>query len=46
MDDPAHGDLILVLNAGSSSIKLAVFDHDLTECLSGIADGIGGTGSL
>jgi len=46
MDDPAQGDLILVLNAGSSSIKLAVFDHDLTETLTGIADGIGGAGRL
>src|SRR6056297_1009955 len=46
MDDPAQGDLILVLNAGSSSIKLAVFDGDLAETLTGIADGIGGTGSL
>jgi len=46
MDDPADSDLILVLNAGSSSIKLAVFDGDLAETLTGIADGIGGTGSL
>ena len=46
MGDPATGDLILVLNAGSSSIKLAVFDGDLTEKLTGIADGIGGAGQL
>lgn len=46
MSDPADSDLILVLNAGSSSIKLAVFDSDLTETLTGIADGIGGAGHL
>lgn len=46
MHGPAANDLILVLNAGSSSIKLAVFDSDLTERLSGIADGIGGPGTL
>jgi len=46
MADPARGDLILVLNAGSSSIKFAVFDGDLTERLNGIADGIGGAGRL
>ena len=32
---------ILVLNAGSSSIKFAVFDADLNQTLSGIAEGIG-----
>ena len=36
----AGGD-ILVLNAGSSSIKFALFDASLTEKLSGIAAGIG-----
>ena len=36
----AGGD-ILVLNAGSSSIKYALFDASLTEKLSGIAAGIG-----
>ncbi|MGR3460473.1 MAG: acetate/propionate family kinase [Roseovarius sp.] len=46
MTDSASGDLVLVLNAGSSSIKLAVFDGALAERLSGIADGIGGTGRL
>jgi acetate kinase len=46
MTDPASGDLVLVLNAGSSSIKLAVFDGGLAERLSGIADGIGGAGLL
>ncbi len=33
---------ILVLNAGSSSIKFALFDADLRPRLSGIAAGIGG----
>ena len=37
---------ILVLNAGSSSIKLTLFAPDLTQLLSGIADGIGGTSRL
>ncbi|MDZ7709324.1 MAG: acetate/propionate family kinase [Roseovarius sp.] len=46
MTGPAASDLILVLNAGSSSIRIAVFDSDLTERLSGIADGIGGPGTL
>ena len=41
----AAGD-ILVINAGSSSIKFAVFDGDLAEMLRGMADGIGGEGSL
>lgn len=38
--------MILVVNAGSSSLKIAVFDGDLTERLSGIADGIGGPGRV
>jgi len=38
--------MILVVNAGSSSIKIAVFDGALTEQLSGIAEGIGGAGRL
>ena len=38
--------MILVVNAGSSSIKVAVFDDGLGERLSGIADGIGGAGRL
>ena len=46
MTGPAARDLILVLNAGSSSIRIAVFDRNLTERLSGIADGIGGPGTL
>ena len=37
---------ILVLNAGSSSIKFAVFDSDLNETISGIAEGIGGASCL
>ena len=46
MTGPSTTDRILVLNAGSSSIKFAVFDGGLTQTLSGIADGIGGTGHL
>lgn len=37
---------ILVLNAGSSSIKFAVFDADLTPRHTGIAAGIGGQSFL
>ena len=37
---------ILVLNAGSSSIKFAIFDMELNEQISGIAEGIGGASSL
>ena len=37
---------ILVLNAGSSSIKFAVFNTDLNEKISGIAEGIGGSSTL
>ncbi|AUQ59635.1 acetate kinase AckA [Phaeobacter inhibens] len=32
---------ILVLNAGSSSIKFAIFDTDLNQRLAGLAEGIG-----
>lgn len=39
-------DRILVLNAGSSSIKFAVFTGDLVEEVSGIAEGIGGASRL
>jgi acetate kinase len=39
-------DTVLVLNAGSSSIKLTLFDTDLTLRLSGMADGIGGASRL
>ena len=37
---------ILVVNAGSSSIKLAVFDQALNVLLTAEASGIGGTGAL
>ena len=40
------GSHILVMNAGSSSIKTALFDSDLTEVLRIEATGIGGTGHL
>lgn len=43
MIDPAD---ILVLNTGSSSVKFAVFDAHLQERLSGVAEGIGGSGYL
>ena len=39
------GGLILVVNAGSSSIKFAVFTPDLQERLSGIAAEIGADGN-
>ncbi|MCC1491372.1 acetate/propionate family kinase [Cognatishimia sp. F0-27] len=39
-------DRILVLNAGSSSIKLAVFDDALTECITGMAEAIGGASAI
>ena len=38
--------MILVLNAGSSSLKVEVFDHDLTSHLSGAVTAIGGAGAL
>lgn len=37
---------ILVLNTGSSSVKIAVFDAQLHERISGVAEGIGGRGTL
>lgn len=43
---PGDDGLLLVINAGSSSIKVAVFDTRLTRIVEGIADSIGGTGSL
>jgi acetate kinase len=46
MAGPGDTDLVLVLNAGSSSIKFAVFDGNLNDVLSGMADGIGGPGTL
>lgn len=42
---PASGD-ILVLNAGSSSIKFALFDADLVEKHTGLAAQIGGAATL
>ncbi len=45
MTEGGAGD-ILVLNAGSSSIKFALFDADMGERLSGVANGIGGTSAL
>lgn len=38
--------LLLVLNAGSSSIKFAVFRDDLSQVVAGLAEGIGGTAHL
>ncbi len=46
MSRPGVSDLVLVLNAGSSSIKLAIFDGQLVQVLTGIAEGIGGPGTL
>jgi acetate kinase len=46
MASPASDGPVLVLNAGSSSIKFALFDADLTEELSGIAEFIGGASTL
>ncbi|MCT4556949.1 MAG: acetate/propionate family kinase [Pelagimonas sp.] len=37
---------ILVFNAGSSSIKFALFDETMSETLSGMADAIGGASRL
>lgn len=37
---------ILVVNAGSSSIKFAVFDAEMNEVLSGMAEAIGGASRL
>lgn len=46
MADPAQATSILVLNAGSSSIKFAVFDETVSEILSGMAEAIGGASKL
>ncbi|WP_299787000.1 acetate/propionate family kinase [uncultured Marivita sp.] len=46
MAGPAHDGPILVLNAGSSSIKFALFNGALALILSGIADSIGGASTL
>lgn len=44
--DTGSSDRILVLNAGSSSIKFAVFNAALVEEINGIAEGIGGASRL
>ena len=46
MADPATDDCVLVINAGSSSIKFALFDHELDLKISGIAAEIGSAGFL
>jgi acetate kinase len=46
MTEPGDQGLVLVLNAGSSSIKFAVFDRNLTQKIAGIAEGIGGASRL
>lgn len=46
MSRPGQQGPILVLNAGSSSIKFALFDTMLSPILSGMADGIGGASQL
>lgn len=38
--------MILVINAGSSSLKIELFDHTLTSHLTGSVSGIGNTGTL
>jgi acetate kinase len=38
--------MILVVNAGSSSVKVALFDEDVREVLRGSVSEIGGTGEL
>lgn len=45
MEDPAQM-RVLVLNAGSSSIKFAVFNGGLREEITGVAEGIGGASRL
>jgi len=46
MARPAQTGPILVLNAGSSSIKFALFDQKLHETVGGIAESIGGASRL
>jgi acetate kinase len=46
MGDPVISDSILVLNAGSSSIKFAVFDSNLDQRLSGLTAEIGTAGFI
>ncbi len=43
---PGGRDLILVINAGSSSIRFALYDRELAPVLRGMAAGIGGESSL
>jgi acetate kinase len=38
--------MLLVVNAGSSSIKIAVFDDDLGQVVSGSVTEIGGKGQV
>lgn len=46
MADSVSDGPVLVLNAGSSSIKFALFDAALVQTLSGMADAIGGASTL
>lgn len=46
MQDHGKGNAILVVNAGSSSIKFAVFDSAMSEVISGMAEAIGGASRL
>lgn len=46
MSGSGPSDLVLVVNAGSSSIKVALFTPDLAPHLSGVADAIGGEARL
>lgn len=46
MGGAAAGGAVLVFNAGSSSIRVALFDGTLREVLRGMAEGIGGAGRL
>jgi acetate kinase len=43
---PSKNTKILVLNAGSSSIKFAIYSEDLSEAIAGIAENIGGSSRL
>lgn len=46
MSASGNSDCILVVNAGSSSIKFAVFDPSMSEVISGMAEAIGGASRL
>ncbi|MDG2404887.1 MAG: acetate kinase, partial [Paracoccaceae bacterium] len=46
MDPKAAPRRLLVLNAGSSSIKFALFESALCKSMSGIAEGIGQVSKL